>query len=462
MNKFTLLPFPLLVLLIALNMVAGAAHGDVKPLQIADRGVGGYLIYPLYVVNQGHDTLIEVRSNIVPDPQMPGQTALRLRVMDADGAVSVNANLYLPPNGTWVAALTRIGGEPHLVMPPDAGQCLLVETGGAITPVESLPLGDDHGWVEIAEMGLLGSSQALQNAINNARCDDLAQAWNSGTWAANFNNDMLPPRGVISGSSSIINVGRGTFYESQALALRNFSNVRQHLRPGNPQPNLSTAQAPGPFGLTTVSRVCVDGNCFEDVWDDPIDAVAAVLFSAQLKGQFSTDPGLNAATEWVVLDPTRPFYPNLRWGNPQTHLRIWDRAGRAAEDTRPCPLECPEYTALQSDRPLVVIDFNQSIDDVGQVRPSTILGIMHPVRFPVVEAPVPANGQAQFRLDRTSADLVNPSGRRYFGRPAIGVGFTEFTNQLLTSPDGVQQRANYGRGSNLRRAIRITGDPSPL
>ncbi|HET7063418.1 MAG TPA: hypothetical protein VFI49_04015 [Rudaea sp.] len=440
------------------------------------------LIYPYYTVNH-QQTLVSVIN------ATEHGKALKIRFREAyDGRDVANFNVYLGPFDSWVGAVydTSSDGTGAAAIATNDNSCTV--PAFPLTPVPGTlhaltfsnanysqgnfgtPTGTDHGptnlartregFFEIIEMGEVvdqaSASPKTLEAIKPVNgvppgCAQVRDAWAAGGyWVTNASTDLLPPAGGLYGAAGIVDVSMGTLYAFDATGIDGFSDVVQNSAPGDPKPNLSTAITDSAHDLAT-AYVPI-GNTMVKA-DYPastrgVDAVSAVLTADTFYNEFDVEPGVGAATDWVVTFPTKQFYVDTalvealppfeeRFDETSCHsigLATYDREG-----TQPlgipcneCPINTNNYLCYES----AILTFNTLPAEEG---PSKALGSkVFPRSVPdaveflrVYELPPAGNLGLSFP---DAAEQLRPSvdGVVFYGMPGLGFAATNYINANVT------------------------------
>lgn len=326
--------------------------GSANAVEVNPNGIGEVLLYPLYTVEGGNDTLVTIvnTTNYVK--------AVKVRFVESMNSQEVlDFNLYLSPHDVWTGAviadtegdgarlLTR---DTSCTVPaiPAAGQPFLTfeYEGEAYSNGEGGPQGADRtrvGHLEVIEMGVvqddvfdadardeedIDDTTVIKNDFNPeawathgadgvpANCAGLVEAWDPNTnnsnavWtltsgAADIIGADEPGThesvaGGIFGSAIIIDVQEGIDVSYDAVALDNFRTDEIHTDPSTTIPSLEDAD----------KVAVISGQSFTT--DTSIDAVSVVLMKSALMNDFVTSNDIAAATDLVVTFPTKRFYVN--------------------------------------------------------------------------------------------------------------------------------------------------------
>ena len=437
----------LLLTLIAFHPNQSAA------VSINEEGYGQALIFPFFSAAEGNSSLITI-ANDGPVEQslfdLAAHSAIKVRLLGSvDGAEFASFNVYLGRHDTWVAAIYKSEGET-IVSTPDAS-CVFPAPDGEFLSAIS----EEIGSIEVIQMGS-ASNQDLADEINDNDCAGIEARWTDGPWSENPAADLDPPAGSLRGSLTLIHVEKGTAYSVSALALAEFSDIVHHTNVGAEFPNLSSAHDEGTdTSLGTTSTVCTGGECIDDYWPDPLDAVAAALTVRELRGTFVVDDALAAESEWIISYPTRRYSNVSPSPNYWVGLLLQDREGDGAM-RQPCvpgppPNICDSSYVLGHQSAIEVVSFGRDIEDINQPAISAILGMPFVVDFPRDnQAPVPPSGIARLGFEGA---LTSDSGKAYQGAPVLGFELQEYTNAFLETEAGNSQRANYGTAIPLSKIV---------
>lgn len=442
---------------VVLTIVLVVISNGVSAIEKSDTGAGQYLIVPFAIANANNETLIEISDST----RQPVARALKLRVLDRDGQPRLTANLYLARGATWAGGLTREEGAARLVASSDS--CLLVEGSDGIEAPDQVDFDFNAGSLEVVEMGI-AVDPPLAAHVHERDCEAIVDLWNDGAWSPGA--ALAPPAGDIRVGARIINVAKGALYGVPATALKDFSNIVQHSEPGSAQPDLASTQDEGTAAGQTRSEVCVDGECIEDFWENPVDAASAVLMSFTARDTYNIADSLAAESEWVVTYPTVHYYEaDNVLGTTLVSLLVSDRSGQTLYDNAVyIPEMAPSFSNtlwLNHERSVNLLNFRMKHEEAEGPVSTGIFGLEEAFRIPNWDfEALPESGRARLGFESfwppDVQPLVAPSGRTYWGRPAIVTTFTEYTNGVLPGEDGVPQRANYGSSGEVSTTVRIS------
>lgn len=436
--KFNLWILTLLAIFIAIPasavMLSPNKHGQV-------------LIFPYFGTLGGNSTNITVSSDD------GDEKALKVLLFNKLGNAIMSFNVYVGARASWVASLSQVDGKTLLKIP--SGSCTLSEYGDGSDVIE-LPL--RSGFVEVIEMGSI-SDDDISIKIKDEDCNALNAMWaDNGQWSQDPGFGMAAPTGKLRGSATLINVERGTVYSFVASALTQFSNISQHTAPDRLLPDLTSAHDAGTDNGETTSVICNEFECTEDTWARPVDAVAAVLTTHELSGDFTTEANIGALAEVVVTYPLRAFYSSQTLNEPQLLLEIYDRSGHGDQGGRfGClPLIssfCAGTYSKRSTESIDIVSFSDSVNDEGMIKTSGILAEDYLSFFPTQDIPtIPASGAVWIGFETPIPEaLTSVSGWKYLGVPAVALVLQQYTNGYLQGADGEKVLANYGGEVELSR-----------
>lgn len=406
-------------------------------------GTGQALIVPIYSTEGGFDTLLAVSNT---HDSSESAVALKAHFIDADEQIVGSFNVYLRSLSTWALGLRSENGQS--VSGHFTGGCVLqAGAGGGVELINSIQLDSTVGYVEIVEMGSVSESTLIE-ALNEGNCSVIDQYWmDILADGADPNTVMDGPRGVVRANVALINVARGTMYAIDAIGLQNFRNSEFHTAPGEPVPDLSSADNAADV---TISTNCYTTRCVVDEWSDPVEAVSAALMAREVTGEYAINDAIGARTEWVITAPTLRFasVPNPATRNIGAYLLLTNRRGeRQYRINPPTPNLPPPPFSSSFEGPWVVDRPVQSGYFTSESAPTSddsILALPH-------SGPIPAQFNAGLtRAGFTRFDsFAQPTqtslgGRDYFGAAVIGVVLQEVNNGVIPSSDGGVRIASFG------------------
>ena len=468
-------------LTVAIAATLGVTAAPADAVVLNPRGTGQVLIYPYYTVND-QQTLVSVINTTAHGK------ALKVRFREAyDGRDVANFNIYLGPYDSWVGAVFDTGSNSigAAAIATNDNSCMVPafplasgsSTLHALTfsntnysqGAYGTPTGNDNGpqvlertregFLEMIEMGEVvdqaSGSQKTLEAISGVdgtppACGQVRNAWAvGGYWNSNADatTDLLPPAGGLYGAAGIVDVALGTLYAYDATAIDGFSDVVQHSTPGDSKPNLSTAITDSAHDIAT-AYVPIGNTMIKADYTAStrgIDAVSAVLMVDRIYNEFDVEPGLGAATDWVVTFPTKQFYvdPAVIGANAQSAVRPFetpfdessclgvdrkqvDRDGFAPSlvSNGPPPFTGGDYICHEA----AVITFGTALPDTS----SKALGSRIPDLRDLSYLSLPVGNLALEFVDAQEQMRPAASGAAFNGLPAIGFAAINYINANVT------------------------------
>jgi hypothetical protein len=317
--------------------VMSAAHAD---MYINDNGLGETLVFPYYSAQNGNDTLINVVNTT------GHSKAVKVRVLEAENSQEViDFNVYMSPEDHFSFAITATadgGAELRTIdntctVPaiPSAGAFKAVQfrttqyagdkgTGFDNTGIERTQV----GYIEVIEMGQVVDASVIDTAMTHgvsgmpADCSVLVDAWTGvGTSGGAWYEDALSGSkgtsfmestwmgGGLYGFGTVINVAEGTAFGYDAVAIDAIVEAGQtgsalHYPPGDTRPDFTDA------ALANTAITEVDGSSVVSTFalGEEVLAVGSLFMATELINDYVVDPGLNAATDWIITQPTKAFH----------------------------------------------------------------------------------------------------------------------------------------------------------
>jgi len=118
--------------------------------------------------------------------------------------------------------------------------------------------------------------------------------------------DTTRNSGGLFGGASIVNSANATMYSYDAKAIQGWDKTEDgvHYLPGSIFPTFNSGSQKNAFVFFGVPK----NEAVELSYGRPVDAMSAVFMHENIMNEYTADPNLNAATEWVVTFPTKRFY----------------------------------------------------------------------------------------------------------------------------------------------------------
>ncbi len=308
------------LLTLALIAASTLSGNTALAVRVNPDGHGQALIYPYYTARStaSGNTFVTAFSvtNITGSPK-----AVRVRILEGKaGREVLDFNLFLAAHDVWTAGIIPAGIGAGLFSKDNSCTSPQVGTSPAL-PLKFRngayagdQLGDGldrtyEGFFEMVEMGVIDAASALGRAVTPVS-NHAAPNASRPSCAGLSGNDDVPaglsrPTGGLFGNASYINVNEGTDFSVDALALSQWSDKVQWSVAGKANPNLSDASP-------AVSLV-LDSSDESDLayitqWNRGRDAVTALLMVDRVANDFTVEPWIKAATDWILTLPTKRFH----------------------------------------------------------------------------------------------------------------------------------------------------------
>src|SRR6266516_427420 len=318
----------------ALGVTGAADAVNVNP-----GGLGQALIYPYYTVNSDaagntYNSLLSVVNSTA------SAKAVKVRFLEGKNSREVlDFNLFLSKHDVWTAAILPSASGGAKVITID-NSCTIpsntfLKAGVDFVNFAYTGSADDkggsgldrtkEGYVEIIEMASFPTYTCTSIQVTHVAGVpfDCAGVTDSGAL-----NDSVSATGGLFGGMSLINVGAGTDYTEDAVALQRFNNTANYQNAGSVSPQLQDASPrisvvfaaeplfSGDLGVY-VSKWCDTDpiNCISEGRYNKADPVSASLMHDAVLNEFVLDPGTKSGTDWVVTFPTKRFYVNTGTGS---------------------------------------------------------------------------------------------------------------------------------------------------
>jgi len=302
----------------ALGATTAADAVNVNP-----NGLGNVLIYPYYTVRSdaagnAYNSLLTVVNST------DSVKAVKVRFLEGKNSREViDFNLFLSAYDVWTAAVipspSTAGGrvvtfDKSCTLPPIA-----TTQGGAgfVDFVNFAYSGDGggssldrskEGYVEIIEMSTFTTTDTVAIAVTHKNGAVAGQPDCKPLSDKKASSEATSSSGGLFGGMTMINVGSGTDYTADAVALENFnfggSNPANggYTPAGTTTPDLTFANPPK-------SQVLTNGSVFTSTWGaSTADPVSAVLMHDHVLNVFVLDAATKSQTDWVITFPTKRFY----------------------------------------------------------------------------------------------------------------------------------------------------------
>lgn len=301
---------------------AGLASLPAHAVNVSQNNVGEVLLFPLYTVRGGLDTVFTVTN-----------TTARAVVMKVRWREALNSrevrdfNVVLSPYDVWTAGVTKdAAGTGALVRTYDntctspALPASTTATGAKEIAFTSIGYdGTDasyptdkggtsitrvqEGYFEVFNMGELASGTIFTASKHGAsgvpaNCTTVANSVASDYPVGT----LTQPTNALKGAVSYIDVATGKAIDATPTAIENFASTAIWAAPGDLNPDL----ADGDAGMTANfldngAAVAVAGIAQSQ------DAVSVLLMADNIMNEFASN-GTTSLTDWVITFPTKHHY----------------------------------------------------------------------------------------------------------------------------------------------------------
>ena len=474
----------------ALGVTGAADAVNVNP-----NGLGQALIYPYYTTNSdgagnAYNSLLSVVNTT------NSAKAVKVRFLEGKNSREVlDFNLFLSKYDVWTAAIIPLTNGGAGVTTFDKS-CTIPDNSFLTFPniVEFVNFAyvgssDDkggagldrtkEGYVEIIEMATYQTFTSTSIAVTHVGGvpDCGAKFSFSDAQAA---TDASSASGGLFGGISLINVGAGTDYTEDAVALQRFNrgplyqpagSVSPQLTDSNPKTSVVFAAEPNKFFFPS------DLGVYISQWPtslfNPADPVSAVLMHDRVMNEFVLDAGTKSGTDWVLTFPTKRFYVNVGTGSApklfqrnfnatagacdDVLLNIYDREERTTSTpvtfSPPPPTSttsiCWEANIITFNNSNVLASKNVSNINTGFENGWLKLGFARSTSSPFHTLGNVTNTTHIFGPTFISTGLT----KTYLGLPVVGFAVQSFTNGTLVV-GGANVLANYG-GNFVQKATTV-------
>jgi hypothetical protein len=331
--------------------------GVANAVNVSPGGLGQVLIYPYYTVNSdaagnAYNSLLSVVNST------NSAKVVKVRILEGKNSREVlDFNLFLSKHDVWTAGIipspTSGGGriitfDKSCTIPGNSA----LQAGVDFVNFAYTGSNDDkggsgldrtkEGYVEIIEMGSFRTAVTTYSQITHVGGVPFNCAGLSDTQAS---DDAYSASGGLFGGMSLINVGSGTDYTEDAVALQRFNQTGLYQPAGSILPQL-TDSAPktsvvfgAEFNPAKICSTCLtsDLGVYLSKWPTPTylaaDTVSAALMHNAVMNEYVIDPSIKAGTDWVVTFPTKRFYVNVGTGSaPKLFQRNFNGTAGACDD----------------------------------------------------------------------------------------------------------------------------------
>jgi len=469
----------------ALGVTGAADAVNVNP-----NGLGQALIYPYYTVNSdaagnAYNSLLSVVNTTT------SAKAVKVRFLEGKNSREVlDFNLFLSKKDVWTAAILPSSSGGGKIVSFDKS-CTIPDNSNLLPPgvdfVNFAFVGsnDDkggsgldrtkEGYVEIIEMAVFPTYTCTSIQVTHVSGVPFDCAGVSDAGAA---ADQRSASGGLFGGMSLINVGAGTDFTEDAVALERFNRGPLYQPAGSVSPQLTdSAPKVSVVFAAEPNKPLVfpnDLGVYISKWPTPLynpaDTVSAVLMHDSVMNEFVLDVGTKSGTDWVVTFPTKRFYVNTGTGSApklfqrnfnstagacdDVTLNIYDREERTTSTPQtfspPPPTSttsiCWEANIITFNNSNVLASVNKSNITTGFVDGWLRLGFARSTASTFHTLGNVTNTTHVFGPSFISTGLT----KTYLGLPVVGFAVQSFTNGTLVV-GGTNVLANYG-GNFVQKA----------
>jgi hypothetical protein len=321
--------------LLMISLTLTASSGRAVELG-AGHDAGQVLLFPFYSASSGaaeaFSTVVTLSgrgSTVGATAAEPVAIRVAFRVPPIDGQQPPPRliNLLLRGHDSWTFAAT------NGVLVSHDESCAIGEAGALVPSTSGVPLPGPEGWIEVFELGRITSADViarLERADRVQACQELATllptlattAW------------LSAPDNRLRGTSHLVSVSTGTSFTVTPTVLRDFRDAPVHAPATQDVPSLADVH-PARADVTLA-----DGGRRSSMFGSrPIDAVSAVLMSAEWEMDYEISTALAARTDVVLTLPTRRWYvdagqvdppfehPTRALGAFELNAKVFDREG---------------------------------------------------------------------------------------------------------------------------------------
>ncbi len=469
----------------ALGVTGAADAVNVNP-----NGLGQALIYPYYTVNSdsagnAYNSLLSVVNTTT------SAKAVKVRFLEGKNSREVlDFNLFLSKKDVWTAAILPSSSGGGKIVSFDKS-CTIPDNSNLAPPgvdfVNFAFVGsnDDkggsgldrtkEGYVEIIEMAVFPTYTCTSIQVTHVSGVPFDCAGVSDAGAA---ADQRSASGGLFGGMSLINVGAGTDFTEDAVALERFNRGPLYQPAGSVSPQLtdSSPKTSVVFAAEPNKPLIFpnDLGVYISKWPTPLynpaDTVSAVLMHDSVMNEFVLDVGTKSGTDWVVTFPTKRFYVNTGTGSApklfqrnfnstagacdDVTLNIYDREERTTSTPQtfspPPPTSttsiCWEANIITFNNSNVLASVNKSNITTGFENGWLRLGFARSTATTFHTLGNVTNTVHVFNASFISTGLT----KTYLGLPVVGFAVQSFTNGTLVV-GGTSVLANYG-GNFVQKA----------
>jgi hypothetical protein len=485
-----------------------------QAVHVNQDGLGQALIYPYYTVRNSPSGNAYVTALSIVNTTASAK-AVKVRFLEGRNSREVlDFNLFLSQYDVWTAGIVQAGTgagvftQDHSCTSPTVSSSGTNPTkfrNGAYAGSFSDGAGDsldrtNEGYFEILEMATINGGSSLEAAVThspnlsspNASTPSCGSAIPTGSSCG----DCTLPSGGLMGTASLINVNDGTDVSYDATALDGWNQLQiRWSAPGSQLPTLAQVSPAVSIVIDNVPGVGGGTRVVQTNWVGSgtlagADAVSAILMRSHVYNEYTVEPGIKAATDWIVTMPTKREYVTT-----STRARPFQSKFTSSGS---CDTIDLIYFDREEQSPGAIIDFSPTTPESrslcweanvltfsangGNTSTSNIFNSKNSANVALLSNWV--NGWADLSFPQTAADvhvLPAPTGSTtfltaatagtssvstgntvtYFGLPVIGFAAQTYST---TGLPGVSANvlSNYGGNFNHKYMRNIvTNNPAP-
>ena len=303
---------------VALLIATSLLSPPSSAVRINADGHGQALIYPYYTARSTRSGNSYATALAIANTTASAK-AVKVRFIEGKvGAEVLDFNLYLDAYDMWTGGVVALGAgaglftQDHSCTSPEIATNPAAPTPFRNTAYVSDLIGDTldrtyEGYIEVLEMATADSSSSLAGAIRHR--SDFTSPNASRPSCANLAAieaappGLAKPTGGLEGNLSFINVNEGTDFSVDAIAFTRWSDKVQWSAPGNAHPNIADVSPRSSYVVDDIT-----GRAFITQWANGRDAITALLMADHILNDFTVEPAIKGATDWVMTMPTKRFY----------------------------------------------------------------------------------------------------------------------------------------------------------
>ena len=295
----------------------------------SDGLLGQALIYPYYTARSTASGNAYVTALSVVNTTASAK-AVKVRFLEGKNSREVlDFNLFLSQYDVWTAGIVAAGAGAGLFTLDNSCTTPKVSNSSSSPTLfrngayAGIDAGGDsldrtyEGYFELLEMGAIAGGSSLEAAVTHKTDLSAPNASKPSCTGlpvtSAFPTALVAPAGGLFGGASLINVNEGTDYSYDAVALDGWSNQPNWSGPGDQNPTIVSAS---PAVSVVIDNTSLGGRAVVTNWGgSPRDAVSAIMMRSRVYNEYTVEPLIKAATDWVLTMPTKRFYINNGSGN---------------------------------------------------------------------------------------------------------------------------------------------------